>query len=267
MTTVTLKRLKKTSRLHRLFLLLGVLGLLCLIAASFVGGAQAPPSGDWVLEKVDENRVSGNKVVLSEMVIHGRRGSRTVKARSWIQGEDKSFSEYLDPPRERGIKMLKLGDQLWTYYPATDRTILIAGHMLRQSVMGSDLSYEDMMEDPVLGNNYEAKVEGEEIVGERACWVLQLVAKKPDVAYHGRKLWVDKERFVVLREERFARGGKLLKTTDVQSVRRVQGRWIPDRLLFKDVLQSGEGTEFILLEIALDVPIPETTFTKASLKR
>ena len=267
MSTVILKQMKKTLRLHRFFLLLGVLGLLCLIAAALVGGALTPPSGDWILERVDDNRVSGNKVVLSEMVIHGRRGTRTLRARSWIQGEDKSFSEYLDPPRERGVKMLKLGDQLWTYYPSTDRTILIAGHMLRQSVMGSDLSYEDMMEDPVLGNSYEARVDGEEAVGDRACWVLQLTAQKTDVAYHGRKLWVDKERFVVLREERFARGGKLLKTTDVRGVRRVQGRWIPDDVLFKDVLQSSEGTEFVLLEIALDVPIPETTFSKASLKR
>jgi hypothetical protein len=36
--------------------------------------------------------------------------------------------------------MLKLGDQLWTFSPSTDRTIQIAGHMLRQSVMGSDMS-------------------------------------------------------------------------------------------------------------------------------
>jgi len=250
-----------------MFLVLGFLGLLCLVAASLVGGAQTLPSGDWVLKRVDDNRVTGNKVVLSEMVIHGRRVSRTIKARSWIQGEDKSFSEYLDPPRERGVKMLKLGDQLWTYYPSTDRTILIAGHMLRQSVMGSDLSYEDMMEDPVLGRSYDAKVDGEETVGERACWVLQLTAKKADVAYYSRKLWVDKDRFVALREERFARGGKLLKTADVRSVRQVQGRWIPDRILFKDVLQNGEGTEFALSDIQLDVAIPETVFSKASLKK
>jgi outer membrane lipoprotein-sorting protein len=266
MSTVTLQA-KKTERLHRPFQVFGLLGLLCLVAASLVGGAQTPPTGDWVLRKVDDNRVTGNKVVLSEMVIHGRRGSRTIKAKSWIQGEDKSFSEYLDPPRERGIKMLKLGDQLWTYYPSTDRTILIAGHMLRQSVMGSDLSYEDMMEDPVLARSYEAKVGGEQDIGGRACWVLELTAKKSDVAYFSRKLWVDQERFVVLREERFARGGKLLKTADVRSVRQVQGRWIPDRLLFKDVLQTGEGTEFALSEIELDAAIPETVFSKASLKK
>ena len=115
-----------------------------------VPGRAAEENAEAILKKIDENRVSGNKVILSEMIIHGRRGSRTVRIKSWIQGTEKSFSEYLDPPRERGTKMLKLGDQLWTYYPASDRIILIAGHMLRQSVMGSDLSYEDMLEDPDL---------------------------------------------------------------------------------------------------------------------
>ena len=95
-----------------------------------------------------------------EMTIHGRRGSRTMKAKSWIQGVDQAFTEYLDPPRDAGTKMLKLGGQLWTFSPSTDRTIQIAGHMLRQSVMGSDMSYEDLMEDPKLQNLYEAKVDG-----------------------------------------------------------------------------------------------------------
>jgi hypothetical protein len=37
---------------------------------------------------------------------------------------------------------------------SVDRTIQIAGHMLRQSVMSSDMSYEDLMEDPKLVNLY-----------------------------------------------------------------------------------------------------------------
>jgi len=44
--------------------------------------------------------------------------------------------------------------------------------------MGSDLSYEDMMEDPVLGDIDEAKISGEETQLERPCWILDLLAKK-----------------------------------------------------------------------------------------
>ena len=139
--------------------------LLVLVAWLISTAAQAQtPSGESILKKIDENQTSGNKITAYQMIIHGRRGSRTVKAKSWVQGVDRAFVEYLDPPRDAGTKMLKLRDQLWTYTPSTDRTIQIAGHMLRQSVMGSDLSYEDLMEDPKLQNSYLANIVGEESV-------------------------------------------------------------------------------------------------------
>lgn len=242
--------------------------LFCLLALLTAGGiTEEWPSGDWVLERVDENIGSDNKVSTSEMVIHGRRGSRSIKSKSWLQGMDRSFTEYLAPAREKGTKMLKLEDQLWIYMPSTDRTIKISGHMLRQSVMGSDLSYEDFMEDPELNKLYEAKVVAEEVFLERPCWVLELTSKGGDIAYHSRKIWVDKERFVSLKEERFAKSGKLLKTFTVMNVSRTQNRWIPTHVVFKDELKSGKGTEFFLESIELNADIPEHVFTKASLRK
>jgi outer membrane lipoprotein-sorting protein len=237
-----------------------------VVLLSILAEAQAP-SGDWILQKIDENIGSDNKISHSLMIIRGRRGSRSVESRSWIQGDEKSFTEYLAPPREAGTKMLKLEDQLWTYSPSTDRTILISGHMLRQSVMGSDLSYEDLMDDRKLRQMYDARVVGEEEYDGRACWVLELTSKEADVAYHSRKIWVDKERFVSLKEDRFAKGGKLLKRTEVKDVQRMDGRWIPKKIVFKDMLKTGEGTEFILEEVRFNAEIPDHVFTKASLRR
>ena len=93
---------------------------------------------DEILKKIDENRISDSKIIVSKMIIHGRRGERTVESKSWQRNIYDSFTEYLAPARDKGTKMLKLGDKLWTYSPSTDRTILISGHLLRQSVMGSD---------------------------------------------------------------------------------------------------------------------------------
>ena len=248
--------------MKRCFILVSV--IFCLIPGMF---AQDFPDGTEILKKIDENITAGNKIVVSKMIVHGRRGTRTIRSKSWIQGTEKSFTEYLAPPREAGIKMLKLEDQLWTYYPSTDRTIRISGHMLRQSVMGSDLSYEDMMEDPRLSSAYRSEVTGEETIGGRPCWMLNLTAAKEDLAYAGRKLWVDKERYIALREERYARSGKLLKSVDIRKVEKRDGRWVPVHLIFKDELQRGEGTEFILESIQFDAEIPEYIFTKAALKR
>lgn len=225
------------------------------------------PSGKAILEKVDSNYVSENRKAVTTMIITGRRGTRTLQAQSWVQGMKKSFSEYLSPPREKGIKMLKLGDELWIYSPSTDRTIKIAGHMLRQSLMGSDVSYEDYMEDPRLTNIYEPILIEEEKIDDRNCYVLELTAKKEEVAYHSRKMWVDKERYLPLREERYAKSGKLLKSLVINEIFKVGERWYPKKMTFKDELKQGSGTEFIIDSIEFNAKIPDHVFSKASLRR
>jgi len=225
------------------------------------------PDGDDILRKVDQNMFAETKVVESRMVIHGRRETRTVESKSWQRGTDESYTEFTAPAREKGTKMLKQNDMLWEYSPSTDRTIMISGHLLRQSVMGSDLSYEDMMDDPHLPNMYTAAVASEDTVRGRRCWVLNLAAKKPDIAYDHRTVWVDKERFVLLKEDLYARSGKLLKTVDVREVMRVKNRWLGKSVLYKDVLKEGEGTEFFSDNVTIDVPIPDYLLSKASLRR
>jgi len=224
-------------------------------------------SGDEILNRVDQNMFSENRIVVSRMVIRGERESRSVEAKSWQRGTSEAFTEFLAPAREKGTKMLKLHDMLWTYFPSTDRTILIAGQMLRQSVMGSDLSYEDMMEDPHLPHLYSATVASEDTLNGRECWILDLKAKKEDIAYYTRRLWVDKARYVILRENLYAKSGRLLKRMDVREVMRVQNRWLAKSILYKDVLKDGEGTEFVVESIALDAKIPDYLFSKASLRR
>ena len=224
-------------------------------------------NGEEILAKIDENMSSENRVLTSKMIIHGRRGSRTVESKSWAVGESKSFTEYLAPPREEGTKMLKLGDQLWMYSPSTDRTIQISGHMLRQSVMGSDLSYEDMMDDKKMNENYYAAVIGIDTLENIRCWLLELTAKTKDIAYEMRKIWVDQKRFIPLRQELYAKSGKLLKKMELSDIVKIEGRWYPKQLLFKDMLKEGEGTEFIIDTIDFNVDIPDYRFSKAALRR
>lgn len=225
------------------------------------------PNANVILDKVDNNMSSKNRVFESEMTIHGRRTSRTLTSISYSQGNKQSFTEYLSPAREQGTKMLKLENQLWIYSPSTDRIIQISGHMLRQSVMGSDLSYEDMMDTRKLTDIYAAKVTGNETIDDRNTYVLELIAKVDDAIYYSQKIWVDTERYIPLKQELYARSGQLLKRITTADVKQVQGRWFPMSMIFKDVLKEGSGTEFRLTSVKFDQNIPEYIFTKAALKQ
>lgn len=226
------------------------------------------PGGDDILQKIDQNQVYDQAISTATMIIHSRTGDRTIRSKAWSKGNDKAFVEYLSPPREKGKKMLKVGDDLWIYTPEpNDRIITISGHLLKQSVMGSDMSYEDLMESDELRANYDAVVLGRETWKGRDCWVLELTANTSDVAYHSRKIWVDAGRWLPLKEERFARSGRLLKQTEILEVFQQDGRWLPKRMTFKDMLSRSGGTEYILESIDFNVDIPEYQFTKAALRK
>ncbi len=223
---------------------------------------------DEIIKKIDFNLNSKNRVIESKMIVHGRRTSRTIEAKNWIIGTNKAFTEYISPPREAGSKMLKLDDKLLTYSPQTDRIIQISGHMLRQSVMGSDMSYNDIMEDKPLSELYIAKLEGVEYIDERKCYVLFLESKVDGVSYPKRREWVDSEYFLPVKEELYAKSGKLLKSTSMDGIKKIEDRWFPSRFLFKDELKKNtKGTEWIIDSIEFDVQISEILFTKSNLRK
>ena len=221
-----------------------------------------------IINKIDFNLNSKNRVITSEMIVHGRRASRTIVSQSWIVGTDKAFTEYLSPPREQGSKMLKLDDILLTYSPQTDRIIQISGHMLRQSIMGSDMSYNDVMEDKPLDQLYSAILEGEEYINNRKCYIIFLEAKTEGISYPKRREWVDAEYFLPIKEELYAKSGKLLKSTSMDGIKKIGDRWFPTRFIFKDELKkNSKGTEWIIKDIQFDQEISDIIFSKANLRK
>ncbi len=242
-----------------------ILGLVfSLLAAATLGSDQEALE---ILGRLDRNLSSANRIVEADMTVQGRRQSRRLSLRTWSVGDKKSFTEILAPAAEQGTKMLKLEDRLWIYTPQTDRIIQISGHMLRQPLLGSDLSYEDIMEHRRLQETYQAEIEREDSLDGVRVWVLALTAKIPNAAYHRQRLWVDQQRYVPLLQELYAKSGQLLKRAEFRDFENIEGRVFPTRLVYKDVLKQGGGTEFRIVSIKFDQRIPEHLFSKASLRR
>ncbi|NQV16464.1 outer membrane lipoprotein-sorting protein [bacterium] len=241
-----------------------------LFLGALPGFLLAQPTAEEILQRIDAQMVTESAEATSSMIITNRRGRETrITSRSWSMGETTSLVEYLSPAREKGVKMLRLEDVLWMYTPQADRVIQISGHMLRQSVSGSDLSYEDMVDNGKLLDIYDAAVVGDDVFMERPCYVLRLRVKEgvDEVTYAQRKVWVDKTRYLPLKEERFAKNGTtLLKNFEIRSVQKIGDRWYPKEMYFKDVLAKGQGTRNIIEDINFDVDIPEHMFTKAALR-
>ena len=241
---------------------------LSLLLFTLLFGQKSQMTVEQIISAMDKNLNAKSRIMKSKMIVHGRRSTRTIESRNWVIGIDQAFTEYLSPPREAGTKMLKLDDKLWTYSPQTDRVIQISGHMLRQSVMGSDMSYNDMMEDKPLQDLYEATLEGSININGRKHWIMLLEAKAKGLSYPMRRAWIDTEYLLPMKEELYAKSGKLLKTATMTGVKKIQGRWFPSRFIYKDELKrNSKGTEWVINEISFDINIPESRFSKAMLRK
>jgi len=245
---------------------------LCLLLPAAAFAQEAPTAAvqltaEQILDGIDKNMIFETRTSTVTMTVEGKRRTRTFSMQSFGRGADESAIEYTAPARDKGTRMLKQGDEMWLFMPSVDRTQKISGHMLRQGMMGSDVSYEDMMTSTELRTMYAAKVTGESEVDGRPCWTLEMIATDESVSYPKRISHVDQELFIPLRQELFALSGMLLKTWEMSHSKDFDGRQFPTRMVIQDELKKESRTIIEFGEMVFGVDVPEEVFSKRWLER
>ena len=227
----------------------------------------AIPTAEELLASLDTNLQSKSQKATVKMTVDDGRRVREFEMVSVSRGRDSSAMEYLAPEREKGTRMLKLEDQMWLYLPRAERVQKLSGHMLRQGMMGSDMSYEDMLATDDFDDMYTAQVLGSEQLDGRKVWKLEALAKDDSVAYPKRLIWVDDEYRIPTKQELYALSGMLLKTWTMSDVKVIDGKNVPMRMEIKDALKEGSSTVIHTTELTYDVPLEDEVFSRRWLER
>ena len=238
--------------------------MLILTAAGFIF-AQTPTAAD-LLRMVDNNEVFDTIQYEGEMIIeyNNRRVVRTMNA--WARGNMDSFIEFTNA-EDRGTRYLRARGRLMVYTPDIEGVMLISGHMLRESMMGSDMSYEDALDNAPLSARYTPLILGTETINGRLAWALELTAQSRTEGYPMRKLYIDQENNDVLRTELFALSGAMLKEFNLLRVEVIGGRRFPVEMEVRDLLRRGSRTVFTMNNVILDRPIADSVFSERNLRR
>ena len=234
---------------------------------SLGGTSASAQSVDEIMSSVDRNLNFDTRYVRSTMTVTKPRRTKVYELETWGRGSESAASEFHAPRRDAGTKMLKVGGELWMYMPAIEKVQKISGHMLRQGMMGSDVSYEDLLEFSEWQEMYSASLEGEEACGDGTCWKLKLTAKSEEVAYPVRDVWVDQTTRIPVRQELFAVSGMLLKTWTMEAPRAFGERWYPTRMVLEDKLQEGTSTTLDFTELRFGESVDESVFHQRWLER
>jgi outer membrane lipoprotein-sorting protein len=228
------------------------------------------PSAAELLRRVDDNEIYATIEYEGDMIIdyQNKRFVKTMKA--WGRENSDSFVEFTNP-EDRGTKYLKKGGRLYVYSPDTEEVMLISGHMLKESMMGSDMSYEDTIENEKLSARYDPAIGGSGTWtfngASRDCWILDLTAKKRTESYPKQKLWIDKETGDCLHYELFALSGAKLKEYQLLRVEVFGGRRFPVELEIRDLLRKNSKTTMVMRNVVMDRPIADSVFSQRNLER
>ena len=249
-------------RRHRVLVIL-VLAAIMLMEACAVGAA-AELTAEEIIRYRDDNEYFESARFEAEMVIVSGSRQMVKTMTSYVQ-EDNGLVVFTNPRIE--ARSSSSVETICGCFPDAEDLVKISGHMLNQGIMGSDFSYQDVMEADKLTDLYAFELVGEEELDGRPCYVLEGIAVEgQDVSYYRRKSWIDSERFVGLREELYAKSGRLLKVMRVTRVEELQGRWYPMESVMEDQLRKNTRTEFVVRSIEFDPEIPEGTFTLENLR-
>jgi outer membrane lipoprotein-sorting protein len=233
--------------------------------------AEPAPTVAQVLAAVDRNLVFDTRIGAASMIVDNGRRVRQYEMRIVASGADRSAIEYTAPERDAGTKILRLGAEVWLYQPAAEHTLKVSGHLLRDGVLGSDVSYDDLTRNQDLLSVYDGTLTGPVSCPSNAkaqCWRVELEARgEADVPYPRRIAWVDVATSIPVRQELFAASGVLLKTWEMQDVQHLGDRWFPAVMVVADRLREGSTTTLRFRGLTFGAPVPPETFTTRWLER
>ena len=223
------------------------------------------------LSDMDDNMVYKTRRCHIRMSIQSRNSVYVKELEMVGKGANTSLTRVIKPPAEIGTKFLRFETRgrhlIYMYLPSSERVIRVSGHMLRQSALGSDLSYEDLLDSPRLDLEYEV-IKGEEIVhNDLECYQMDLKARRDTSTYPKRQLVIEKKRRVPVIQKYFARGGKLVKQAEFSKVKKLKDRYYPHKIVMRDMLRKNSKTTLDIYDLEFGVKLPRRMFTRRYLER
>ena len=213
-----------------------------------------------IIEKADSIQTFETAISSGEFRITDRFGTKVSTFKSWARGEDESLIEFTSRA-ERGQKILRTEDEIYLYYPDAEELIRMQGAALRQGMLGSDISYEDMTGGKDRRSQYDSVLEGSAMAGGRDCWLITITAKTRTVPYPKQKVWIDKENYIIMKGEYYTRSGRLLKEMEVLKTSVFSGREIAVETRISDKMKSDSETLLILNDLEVNAVIDPEVFS------
>ena len=235
-----------------------------------LGFAQADLTVEQVLDSMDANSEPQTSRMEITQTVHRANGQKDVSELVSYGGDkgDKGLMVYQKPARIKGMKILTLndGDDIWSYSPRTKRVRKIASHQKKQSVNGSDFSYEDMNTDDRREEYTSVLLAVEQKEGV-ATYKLEMTPKATtETSYSKMIMWVEKGTWLPIYTEFYDEYGDLWKVLKLNGRKKIGAYWSAMEIVMSNK-QKGTQTMMKNNTTEYDIDLDMGMFTERYLSR
>jgi hypothetical protein len=186
------------------------------------------------------------------------------------------FTRFQSPSDVKGTASLLIehqntDDDMWIYLPALKKVRRLVSSNKKDSFIGTDFSYADVIGFKTEEWNY--KIIGKEVINNADGLVIEATPASSQVGvntgYSKRKIWLLLDNAVTTKMEFWDLQGEPLKTItfeDIQNVDKENAKWQAMRLMAKNI-QTGHSTEIQFQDFKVHSDIDSKYFTARYLER
>ena len=253
-----------------------------LLSSLVLMAGMALPKSGWALtavEIMEKNFIVGkypDSTSESTMTLTNKSGQQRVRktfgtSKLDTNGIDnKRMTRFLEPADVKGTVSLLVehsdkDDDIWIYLPSLKKVRRLISSNKKDSFVGTDFSYGDVIGHKVQEWNHTL-VKEEDVEGV-ACYVIESVPKdatvKANTGYAKRISWIQKDNFVSLKIVAYDEANELLKESTYKrwkEVEPVKHRWQVGILEAKNI-QTGHHTVITIDQSKYNTGVKDDFFT------
>jgi outer membrane lipoprotein-sorting protein len=176
--------------------------------------------------------------------------------------EDQFLILFLEPETQKGQGYLQIEDNLWFYDPESRK---FSHSSFKENLQDSEAKNSDFRRSSLV-EDYAVSSYEQGTLGKYDVWILDLKATNDEVSYPRMRVWLTRDRNLVLKVESYSLSDRLMRSAYYPNYVEVQGRYVPSRVLMVDELKEGEKTQVTIKDASV-AALPDSVFTKSYLER
>ena len=186
-------------------------------------GANINNADEWL--KYSEKQMRGNRSQSQmTMTIQTPDWTRILEIESDVEGKRQALSTIKSPAKEKGIRTLRIENNMWNYFPKLKRKVAVSSSMLLASWMGSDFTNDDILKASSMAEDYTHKF-GKD---HKDLKVIANFAKSDSKVMWPKIItYASKKDCLPRKYEYFDKKGKLRRTLTFSEIKKFDGHSVP----------------------------------------